>query len=210
MRSICIAANALTEFTPSDSLIAQKIRVVTRMKATVPPKLRAEFKEVARYIIAADRHARRSGRSQNTIGEIERALVRTYLLGRAHNEIPPGGTKSTANEAIEWILIPPRARDTLWSMTCAQDRIPGRAPDQLLRYADGPKIRWRFIRPSGLSDDHSVADGSVRPLIKLGLLAAREEESDLFELTQSGLATTQEYWRRSNANDPGLPVISMR
>lgn len=169
-----LALIAFTALSMMDRATDLERKVRNRMRPSISPQLRAEFKEMARDIIAADRLARRYGRSQNTIGEIEQALFRTHLLGRTHDETPPVSAKGIANGAIDWILIPPRARDTLWSMTFIHDRIPSQAPDQLLRYVDEPRIRWRFIRPNGLSDDSSVADDSVRPLVRLGLLSARE------------------------------------
>ena len=39
-------------------------------------KMRALFREAARDIVARDREARKGGRTQNTIGEIERAMVK--------------------------------------------------------------------------------------------------------------------------------------
>lgn len=45
-------------------------------------KMRALFREAAREIVARDREARKGGRTQNTIGEIERAMVKAYVCGQ--------------------------------------------------------------------------------------------------------------------------------
>ncbi|MDZ4843686.1 MAG: hypothetical protein SH859_16295 [Hyphomicrobium aestuarii] len=55
---------------------------------SLDPRLRAEFREAAREIIRLDRIARKHGTSQNTIGEIERAMVRAFQLGQKFGIAP--------------------------------------------------------------------------------------------------------------------------
>ena len=177
--------------------------------------LRAEFKELARNIIARDRDARKHGLTQNTIGEIERALVRAYDLGCA--PAAPSLKPVAANEVetiLEWILIPPRARDLLSRMTIQFSTRwggPNGEGKRVAWFVDGGRRRWHIL-PEGCGSelDPSVADGSAQPLIRLGLLAPIDAAQRIFGLTAKGIATSREYWRRSDANDPTLPVISMR
>ena len=68
------------------------------------PQMRSLFREVARGIVARDRYARRHGLSQNTIGEIERALVRVYAQGRTSqtDSAPTGESHSEA--IVDWVI----------------------------------------------------------------------------------------------------------
>src|SRR3954451_1170895 len=81
------------------------------------PRLRVLFKEMAWDIIAKDRYARRKGLSQNTIGEIERALVKVYTLARTSQVDSAPLPESRSKAIVDWISIPPRSRETLVSMT---------------------------------------------------------------------------------------------
>ena len=170
-------------------------------------QLRAEFKETARSIISDDRVARRRGRSQNTIGAIETALVRAYEIGRksatqSKEDLP------TTTDLITWIEVPPRARNTLINMShCFDVRFgrPDKGPSKIERFDVGGRSRWRIIDELAVSD-HSVADGSVRPLIKLGLLAPSLTEPNVYELTLQGVALCKEYWKRRAEGDSSLPL----
>lgn len=119
------------------------------MSVKVEGARRAEFKEIARSIIARDRTARKNGWSQNTIGEIERALVTAYISGRSETTMRPA---APAVDFVNWIEIPPRARDALWFMSVAisgsghdgdgrlsapGDADPGRCPCALRCSFDG-------------------------------------------------------------------------
>ena len=71
-------------------------------KAVKPsPRVRAEFREVARDIIAKDRRARKNGLSQNTIGEIERAMIKAFVIGQ--ETLISGQVGQRMPEALEWL-----------------------------------------------------------------------------------------------------------
>ncbi|WP_417281040.1 hypothetical protein [Celeribacter sp.] len=186
-----------------------KVRVMARQKS-IDPQRRAEFKELAREIISKDRAAKKYGASQNTIGEIERALKQAFLDGvTAGAGIAPEPIKS----GLIWEQVPPRPRETLASLSFGFSRrlgtttIPPRAIHRFLK--DG-KYRWSFETGEGVPGDRSIADGSARPLIDLGLLAEDPNCANRFELTSAGVELCQDYWRRSDADDPTLPKISLR
>lgn len=184
------------------------------------PKMRALFREMARDIVARDRSARKQGLTQNTIGEIERAMAKAYVFGQqalldVRMSLPPA-----PGALVEWLEIPPRARDTLsfmtlffsqrWSAalstaTSARDK----APDEIETFIEDGRKRWAIVR-DGKRSDRSVADGSVAPLIRLGLLAASPDRDDRYILTPDGIAIAKDYWRRSDAGDPTLPREGMR
>ncbi len=169
---------------------------------------RASYKEIARGIVSDDRAARRYGASQNTIGEIERALVAAFL---------DGFKQATASEVetddLTWVQIPPRSRETLASMTSRFSAKFGHGEnraDRIETFEQDGKKRWRTIATDGQHPDHSVADGSVRPLIRLGLLEQLPDTPGTYGLTELGLQLGREYWRRSDQGDPTLPKISLR
>lgn len=182
---------------------------MTRPK--VDKRHRAHFKEWARRIIAQDRFARKHGQSQNTIGEIERALCEAFLLGRHPATV---GTPDELAETgfVEWIEIPPRARDTLFSVSAGLNygakRSSGSASTLELVLIGGRR-RWRVVGDDG-KDAHTFSDGGVMPLIKLGLLGRLDKPGAPFGLTDLGLATCLEFWRRWNDRDPSLPLMGVR
>lgn len=183
------------------------------------PRMRALFREAARDIIGRDRDARRSGRTQNTIGEIERAMVKAYRLGQEALLDEPKA--SDREEGLDWLEIPSRARDTLeWMTSRFSQRLATHLPDPHLNdrlcqpyeiesFEEEGRKRWVLVH-DGRRPTRSVADGSVAPLVRLGLLASLPDNPARLALTERGLAMARDYWRRSDANDPTLPRISLR
>lgn len=171
---------------------------------------RAQFKEIARRIVGADRFARRLGLSQNTIGEIERALIAAFWEGAKEQASP--STKA-GPDGLTWIQIPPRSRETLINMTFQFSSRFGIVTDevsQIERFEQGGKLRWRTVDLSGRRSEWSVANGSVRPLVELGLLRPSKSEPEVFELSEDAILLCKGYWARSDSNDPTLPKISLR
>lgn len=176
----------------------------------INPERRAIYKEMAREIVNADRLARKHGASQNTIGEIERALVAAFLSGVQQCDTPDekGGIAE-----LTWIRIPPRCRNTLWSLTfwfSETSGSPERVPSRIERFEMAGKWRWREVDTDGDRAEHSVADGSVRPLINLGLIELSASEQDVFQLTEQATRICRDYWERYDKNDPTLPKLSLR
>jgi hypothetical protein len=179
----------------------------------VERRIRAQFKETARRIIGDDRAAKRHGSSQNTIGSIERALVDAYVLGRESDARDEPLIKQEAPGLIDWIEIPPRSRETLSSMTfrfSSRYGEPDFRPSRFERSFDEGRWRWTIVSGEGLRRERTIADGSVAPLIRSGLLRPSSADPDLFELTDLGVVTCREFWRRSDRDDPTLPRISLR
>lgn len=176
----------------------------------IDPERRARYKEIARRIVGADRSSRRLGTSQNTIGDIERALVAAFREGfETSKKFDP----DQKPENLTWTQVPPRCRDTLISMTFSFSSLLGPASNevsQIERSEQSGKTRWRTVDGKGRRSEKSVADGSVRPLIKLGLLKSTESQPDIFELTEEGFRICKDYWARSDRDDPTLPKLSLR
>jgi hypothetical protein len=190
-------------------------------KASLPTsRTRALFREVARDIIARDRESRRLGLTQNTIGEIERAMAKAYKHGQEALLDDRMALHRAPDGPVDWLDIPPRARETLRSMTLFfshrwSNALPGASapkvgsPDEIEMFVENGRKRWTVVIGERRSD-HSVADGSVAPLIRLGLLAPRPENDARHVLTAAGIAAAKDYWRRSDADDPTLPREGMR
>ena len=177
-------------------------------RAKINPERRAFYKETARKIVGADRSARRHGASQNTIGAIERALVAAFLEGCEQAAAP-----ATETDELTWIQIPPRSRETLSNMTFWFSSRIGRGEERVDRievFQQNGKPRWSIIDADGERRDHSVADGSVRPLVHLGLIEPSSDDANIYGLTEQGLQLCRDYWARSDADDPTLPQISLR
>lgn len=182
-------------------------------------KMRALFREVARDIVARDREARKGGRTQNTIGEIERAMVRAYVCGQEALLNKREALLPSADALVDWLEIPPRARETLsflticfshrWSTVRGDASAPNRIPSEIESFIENGRKRWTIVNGETRSE-RSVADGSVAPLVRLGLLTASSDYADRYVLTPSGIAAGEEYWRRSDAGDPTLPREGMR
>lgn len=174
---------------------------------------RAEFREIARRIISADRTARKLGRSQDTIGVIARALDRAYRDGLAesgsNSNAPPSTTRPVF---MDWLDVPPTSRDVLWSLTFDLNGSWNDIhPRQLVSrppLPDRTHPQWLLVngdREAGLYSSKAVA-----PLIRLGLLQRKTETGDVLMLSVLGFETCREYWRRVANGDPTLPIMSVR
>lgn len=177
-------------------------------KPKVNAARRAAFREIARNIISDDRAARKLGISQNTIGAIERALLKAFQEGYV-----AANTPEPDEPPLTWEQLPSRSRDTLYSMTLSFSNFMRKAtyvPDQIECFDDQGKRRWRLSSDRNARDSRSIADGSVAPLIKLELIEPVDPNSNLYRLTVKGDAICRDYWARSDQNDPSLPKMSLR
>jgi hypothetical protein len=186
-----------------------------RLRASNPPaRVKAEFREMARDIIAKDRMARKLGRSQDTISEIARAIAKGYALGQ--EAMLAGDAKR--EEALEWIDVPPRARDVLSAMTFRMSRIyrgpdepgdPDTGADQIEVFEALKGKRWALVHDN-VRSQHSFADSSVSALRRLDLLGPVTGVPGRYELTEAGMRICGDYWVRSDAGDQSLPRHGMR
>jgi hypothetical protein len=180
----------------------------------IDSRLRAQFREQARETIARDRSARKFGHSQNTIGEIERALVKAYLLGYETARRPTAvSAESRDSDIVDWIEIPPRARDALWYLSrclnCGMEQISD-TRIMAKRIMLKGQNRWVSVDDRDKKDPHTFSYGGISPLIKLGLLEMIDGNDALLGITARGLTTCREYWRRWEEQDPTLPLMSIR
>lgn len=170
--------------------------------APVPLTLKAEFHELARGIVRADRAARMAGRSQNTIGAISRALEAAFKRGRDASAIVSDAS------IFPWEAVPPRAREALEHLGAMARLRDGENP--LLLARDGSaKARpgWLVV---GQETARPLVSGAIQPLIRLGLLEVVETQADRVTLSARGLAVYDSYRSRRSQGDRTLPLEGMR
>lgn len=177
-------------------------------RTKISAERRSSYKEAARKIIGEDRAARRHGVSQNTIGAIERALVAAFLEGRAQ-----GASVEVEADKLTWNQILPRSRETLSDMTFWFNTRTGHGEDRADRietFQKDGKQRWSVVNADGKRTERATADGSVRPLVCLGLIESVPDDPNVYGLTEHGLRLCRDYWSRSDRDNPSLPKLSLR
>src|SRR4051812_12768297 len=141
---------------------------------------KVRFREMAREIVAKDRHDRRYGQTVDTAGAIARALERVYRQGfeDAQADHPTAKLKVVPDAGpFEWAMIPPRPRTAFWSI-CLFCLGRGDRPDD--GGYRGPEITergtpgWRLVAFSD-RDIKIIGENTLKPLLRLGLLALTED-----------------------------------
>ena len=173
--------------------------------------LKARFREIARRILSDAREARQWGSSHDTSGAIQRALMAAYKEGQ---QAGPGPAKRTPTsppglDFMVWEEIVPTARKILWLLTLSYSARPGRAPtyepDELIAYTHMGRDRWLPSRYEA-KPENLWSDKGVLPLVRAGLLEVSPDDEGRLRLTAKGDRTARHYWKRSDADDPTLPV----
>jgi len=179
---------------------------MVKPSSPVPTALKAEFQELARRIVRADRAARIGGRSQNTIYAIGKALEGAFKRGR-DMEADDG-----APESLSWEMVPPRAREALHFLGVFARRDGAeRAPRPVrLEREFGPAERPGWLLAESEQSDRRFVSGAIQPLVRLGLLLPVEPGGGMIELSERGMALYDEYQRRRDQHDPTLPLESIR
>ncbi len=175
----------------------------------------AQFRDIARGIVAKDRNDRRDGFSVDTAGAIARALERAFREGfiAAHeadetfaSTVPSG---SGHNGPIDWLLIPPRPRNAFWtcclfilgedgqveSSGCLQ-------PITTVRGTPG----WRLVVGGSRNLSDEFGDRTIQPLLRLGLLQLLHTSPDLLGISPLGYET----WMAFRARGGRYPEDSLK
>lgn len=165
-----------------------------------PTRLKAEYLEIARTIVNADRAARRVGRAQNTIGAIQRALERAFTAGATF-------TPQTDDEVVNWLTLAPKARAAL-DRIAFPDFLNGPSRGVVLTSVLSPTgtLRWS-LRDTDNDTAPSLADGGVSPLLRAGAL--QERPDGRLELSPLGREIYADYRRRRDAGER-LPLEGFR
>jgi hypothetical protein len=176
------------------------------MTAKSPPvsaSQKAQFREEARRIIRADRAARMSGASQNTIGAVAAALERAFKLGRDGGDAPE-------SQALTWEEIPPRAREALEYLGIQSRPIHGLREEGLVLVQDDVNGRTRWRVEGAPENERTYPSVSINPLVKLGLLETPLGRECALQLSPAGAAAFDGYWTRRLKRDTTLPIDGMR
>lgn len=170
--------------------------------------LKAEFREQARRIIDSDRRARKAGRSQNTIGEIARALEQAYRAGLSRS----GASSSAVVEEVDWVTLPPRARQALEYLggsPFAETTRAALAGITLERVESGPGLgRWEVKFGSHVGG-RTLSHGAMASLIRLGVIGPCLTKTGQLSLTPLGLRIMENYLKRAREGDASLPLSSV-
>jgi len=159
------------------------------------PIRKARFREAAREIVAKDRHNRKYGFPVDNAGAVARAMERAYREGFADAQDEPHlhslGEVQTG-ETIDWPLIPPRPRTAFWTICLFilgnGERIDG-AGHLVPATTERGTAGWRLVLPRGNFDRKPVAERTIIPLIRLGLLELADEEPERLVVSARGRAT---------------------
>jgi hypothetical protein len=172
--------------------VTKKVR-----QPSADPYRKARFRELAREIVFKDRQDRRSGYAVDTAGSIARALERAFREGfeGGQTEGPaPGTGPHVENQPIEWALIPPRPRDAFWSIClfCIGRKEHPKGEAKLIAALTGRGTPGWLLTTSEDREIRIIGDGSVVPLIRLGLLERADDPSPSLIISDLGKMT----WRR--------------
>jgi hypothetical protein len=162
------------------------------------------FRETARAILRTDRVKRQFGEAVDTAGAIARVMEQAYRLGfetaladPAHTKGHPVGSdaEGEAEDAMDWKLIPPRTRNTFWSICLAALGRGGNTqtsshlvPATTARGTLG----WQLVVPDGQVYEKSVGNGTIVTLVRLKLLERAPVGELRVTLTDYGINT----WNR--------------
>jgi hypothetical protein len=155
-----------------------------------------------------DRVKRQFGEAVDTAGAVARAMEQAYRLG--FEEAIGGAADGVAGrpttmgllpadaetkDAMTWTLIPPRTRNTFWSICLAALGRKGRTETPAYLEQETTRrgtLAWRLVVPDGQIYERVVGDGTIVTLIRLGLLDLATDDESRVPLTPYGIKT----WNR--------------
>jgi len=163
-------------------------------KPAADPIRKVRFREMAREIVAKDRHDRKHGLAVDTAGTIARALERAYREGFADAQrepsVPTTGD-AVPGEVMDWALIPPRPRTAFWTI-CLFVLGKGEPTDGTGHLVPTTTDRgtpgWRLILP-GRNFDKMLGERTIAPLVRLGLLELADAGPERLLVSAGGRAT---------------------
>jgi hypothetical protein len=174
---------------------------------------KVRFREMARGIVAKDRHDRKYGYAVDTAGAIARALEQAYRQGfdDAQIELPTAAAPtSTATDdgVLEWVMIPPRPRNAFWTICLfclgrGRSDQPGGGGCVVPEVTERGTPGWRIVT-SAHSDIKVIGEKTIKPLIRSGLLAVTE---DGLVITDEGRATWERFLKRGGRFPDDLTSI---
>jgi hypothetical protein len=165
------------------------------------PLRKIRFREAARAIVAKDRYDRKYGRAVDTAGGIARALERAYRQGfeTAQSERPVPSRKPTdAEDALDWVLIPPRPRSAFWTVcrfVLGRDGEQERDGHLVPMITERGTPKWQLVMSDG-GFEKAIGDRTIVPLVRLGLLENAGDGPKRLLISNRGRATWRLFLQR--------------
>jgi len=161
------------------------------------------FRETARHILHMAKVKRQMGEAVDAAGAVARAMEQAYRMGFEDAVRGPAETLSapaltTSDDAMEWSLIPPRTRNTFWSICLAAlGRTGTTKTSSYLEPVPTPRgtLAWDLIVPDRQPYEKSVGDGTIVTLVRLRLLQKTDDGSRA-TLTDYGIRTWNRFCER--------------
>ena len=181
--------------------------MIPRARAMGNADRQRQFRETARDILQVAKAKRRLGEAVDTAGAVARAMEQAYRLGFAAALQGPMAVEATPviapvevadGEAMNWTLIPPRTRNTFWSICLAALGREGRSETRSYLKSEPTRrgtLAWQLVVPDRRTDEKSVGNGTVVTLIRLGLLEEADEETRVV-LSDYGIRTWNRFCER--------------
>ncbi|RUX94662.1 hypothetical protein EOA25_30035 [Mesorhizobium sp. M2A.F.Ca.ET.040.01.1.1] len=180
---------------------------MTKRASQVPadPHRKAKFREIARSIVAKDRYNRKYGLAVDTAGAIAGALERAYRQGLAGSQ-PDRQLQGRNSETgpLDWALIPPRPRNAFWSICLATFGHDGMRQEEgylVPTVTQRGTAGWQLIVSGKSYDDRPIAERTMVPLARLGLIEAAADDTRRLTVSKHG----QETWRLFNKRGGRFP-----
>jgi hypothetical protein len=182
---------------------------MTKARRPLPDALRKiRFRETARNILRTDRVKRQFGQAVDTGGALARAMEQAYRLGfedaladpSDRKEQPVGpDAEGQPGDAMSWTSIPPRTRNTFWSICLAALGRTGRTetPSHLVPVATRRgTLAWQLVVPDRQTYEKIVGEGTVVTLVRLKLLQHAPVAEPRVTLTDYGIRTWSRFCER--------------
>jgi len=190
-----------------------------RARLTQPPRRpdpdplrKVRFREAARAIVAKDRYDRKYGRAVDTAGAVARAMERAYRQGfeDAQSERPAALREpAEAEEALDWVLIPPRPRNAFWTLcrfTLGREGEPERPGHLVPTITERGTPGWKLISPDG-GLETTIAERTILPLIGLGLVELAADAPERLLISDLGRATWRLFLKRGGEYPEDLTQV---
>jgi hypothetical protein len=158
-----------------------------------------------------DRVKRQFREAVDTAGAMARAMEQAYRLGFEEALKDPAASKPSpvaeerateidgeSGDAMTWAKIPPRTRNTFWSICLAALGRTGRSETpSYLEPVPTPRgtLAWQLVVPDRQTYEKTVGDGTIVTLVRLGLMVHAADGSRV-TLTDYGISTWNRFCER--------------
>ena len=174
------------------------------------PLRKIRFREAARAIVAKDRYDRKSGRAVDTAGA--RAMERAYRQGfeTAQSERPiPSSKTPDAEDALDWVLIPPRPRSAFWTVCrfmLGRDGEQERDGHLVAVITERGTPGWQLVMSDG-GFEKAIGEKTIVPLVPLGLLENAGDGPKQLLISKRGRATWRLFLQRGGKYPEDLTQV---